>query len=57
MTTTLSVLVYNLFQAGNLQGAAAVSSVFLLIAFAIFLAVRLAERTGWLPWRRGDLGP
>jgi molybdate/tungstate transport system permease protein len=57
VTSTLSVLVYNLFQSGNLQGAAAVSSVFLLIAFAIFVAVRLAERTGWVPWRRGELGP
>jgi molybdate/tungstate transport system permease protein len=57
VTSTISVLVYNLFQSGNLQGAAAVSSVFLLIAFVIFLAVRLAERTGWVPWRRGELGP
>jgi ABC-type sulfate transport system permease component len=57
VTSTLSVLVYNLFQAGNLQGAAAVSSVFLLIAFAIFLAVRFAERSGWVPWRRGELEP
>ena len=57
VTSTLSVLVYNLFQAGNLQGAAAVSAVFLLIAFALFVAVRLAERVGWVPWHRGDLGP
>ncbi len=57
VTSTISVLVYNLFQAGDLEGAAAVSSVFLLIAFAIFLAVRLGERSGWLPWRRGDVGP
>jgi molybdate/tungstate transport system permease protein len=57
VTTTLSVLVYNLFQAGNLQGAAAVSAVFLLIAFALFVGVRLAERIGWVPWRRGELLP
>ncbi len=57
VTSTISVLVYNLFQAGNLQGAAAVSSVFLLIAFALFVAVRLGERSGWLPWRRGELTP
>ena len=56
VTSTLSVLVYNLFQSGNLQGAAAVSSVFLLLAFALFLGVRLGERVGWLPWRRGELG-
>jgi molybdate/tungstate transport system permease protein len=56
-TSTISVLVWSLFQAGNLQGAAAVSAVFLLIAFALFVAVRLAERSGWVPWRRGDLLP
>ncbi|MGA9839427.1 MAG: ABC transporter permease [Thermoplasmata archaeon] len=57
VTSTLSVLVYNLFQGGDLAGAAAVSSVFLLIAFALFLLVRLGERSGWVPWRRGDLLP
>jgi ABC-type sulfate transport system permease component len=56
VTSTLSVLVYDLFQNGNLQGAAAVSSLFLLLAFALFLVVRLGERVGWLPWRRGELG-
>jgi molybdate/tungstate transport system permease protein len=55
VTSTLSVLVYNLFQNGNLAGAAAVSSVFLLIAFVLFVLVRLGERSGWIPWRRGDL--
>ena len=49
--------IYNLFQQGDLADAAAVSSLFLLIAFALFLAVRVAERTGWVPWRRGDLTP
>jgi ABC-type sulfate transport system permease component len=57
VTTTVSIFIYNLFQTGNLQGAAAVSSLFLLIAFALFLAVRLLERSGWLPWRRGELAP
>ena len=57
VTSTISVLVYNLFQAGNLKDAAAVSTVFLLIAFALFLLVRLGERSGWVPWRRGDLVP
>jgi len=57
VTSTISVLVYNLFQAGNLKDAAAVSTVFLLIAFALFLIVRLGERSGWVPWRRGDLIP
>jgi molybdate/tungstate transport system permease protein len=57
VTSTISVYIYNLFQQGDLADAAAVSSLFLLIAFALFLAVRLAERTGWVPWRRGDLLP
>jgi ABC-type sulfate transport system permease component len=57
VTSTLSVLVYNLFQNGNLQGAAAVSSVFLLLAFVLFLAVRIGESSGWVPWRRGELLP
>ncbi|HYA69831.1 MAG TPA: ABC transporter permease [Thermoplasmata archaeon] len=57
VTSTISVYIYNLFQQGDLADAAAVSSLFLLIAFALFLAVRLGERTGWLPWRRGELTP
>jgi len=56
-SSAISVLVYNLFQQGDLTDAAAVSSFFLLIAFAIFLAVRIGERSGWVPWRRGDLTP
>jgi ABC-type sulfate transport system permease component len=57
VTSTISVYVYDLFQLGDLADAAAVSSIFLLIAFALFLLVRLGERSGWLPWRRGELGP
>jgi molybdate/tungstate transport system permease protein len=57
VTTTISIYIYNLFGTGDLRDAAAVSSLFLLIAFALFLAVRLLERSGWLPWRRGELAP
>ncbi|MGA8665148.1 MAG: ABC transporter permease [Thermoplasmata archaeon] len=57
VTTTVSVYIYNLFQVGDLADAAAVSSLFLIIAFALFLVVRLGERSGWLPWRRGELEP
>jgi len=57
VTNTISVYIYDLFQAGDLVDAAAVSSVFLLLAFVLFLGVRLAERSGWVPWRRGDLAP
>ncbi|MCI4372171.1 MAG: ABC transporter permease [Thermoplasmata archaeon] len=57
VTSTISVYIYDLFGTGDLKGAAAVSSLFLLIAFALFLLVRVGERSGWLPWRRGDLSP
>jgi molybdate/tungstate transport system permease protein len=57
VTSTIAVYVYDLFQSGNLAGAAAVSSLFLLIAFVLFVGVRLGERSGWLPWRRGELAP
>ncbi|MCI4336306.1 MAG: ABC transporter permease [Thermoplasmata archaeon] len=57
VTSTISVYIYNLFQNGNLADAAAVSSLFLLIAFALFILVRIGERTGWVPWRRGELAP
>jgi molybdate/tungstate transport system permease protein len=57
VTNTISVYIYNLFQAGDLADAAAVSSLFLLIAFALFLSVRIGERSGWLPWARGEFLP
>jgi molybdate/tungstate transport system permease protein len=57
VTSTISVYVYSLFQGGDLADAAAVSSLFLIIAFSLFLLVRLGERSGWVPWRRGELGP
>jgi ABC-type sulfate transport system permease component len=57
VTATISVYIYDLFQNGNLAGAAAVSSLFLILAFVLFLLVRLGERSGWLPWRRGELAP
>jgi len=57
VTSTISVYIYSLFQGGDLADAAAVSSLFLLIAFVLFLLVRLGERSGWVPWRRGELGP
>jgi molybdate/tungstate transport system permease protein len=57
VTSTVSVYIYNLFQLGDLADAAAVSSLFLIIAFALFVLVRLGERYGWLPWRRGELAP
>lgn len=55
VTTPVSVLVYNLYQLNDLAGAAAVASVFVLIAFTLFLAVRWVERSGRLPWAVGAL--
>jgi ABC-type sulfate transport system permease component len=57
VTSTVSVYIYDLFQLSDLADAAAVSSLFLLIAFALFLVVRVGERAGWVPWRRGELAP
>jgi ABC-type sulfate transport system permease component len=57
VTSTVSVYVYNLVILGNLKDAAAVSSLFLLVAFVLFVVVRLLERSGRLPWRRGELLP
>ncbi len=57
VTSTISVYIYNVYHLGDLRTAAAVSSLFLLIAFVLFVAVRLAERAGRLPWRRGELLP
>ncbi|HEY6239075.1 MAG TPA: ABC transporter permease [Thermoplasmata archaeon] len=50
VTTPVSVYVYNLYQLGDLSGTAAVASLFVLIAFVLFLAVRWLERSGLLPW-------
>ncbi|MGA7923793.1 MAG: ABC transporter permease [Thermoplasmata archaeon] len=57
VTSTISVYIYNLYLGGDLADAAAVSSLFLLIAFALFVVIRLGERSGWVPWRRGELNP
>lgn len=57
VTATVSIYIYDLFQNGNLAGAAAVSSLFLILAFGLFILVRVGERSGWLPWRRGELSP
>jgi molybdate/tungstate transport system permease protein len=50
VTTPISVYIYNLYQIGDLAGTAAVASLFLVVAFAIFLTVQWVERSGWLPW-------
>lgn len=57
VTSAISVYIYGLFVLGNFRDAAAVSSLFLLLAFVVFVAVRLGERAGQLPWHRGELLP
>ncbi|MCI4317147.1 MAG: ABC transporter permease [Thermoplasmata archaeon] len=52
-TNTISVYIYSLYQTGDLSGAAATASLFVLIAFGLFVAVRLLERFGRLPWGPG----
>lgn len=44
VTAPVSVYVYNLYQIGDLPGATAVASLLVLVAFALFLLVRLGER-------------
>jgi ABC-type sulfate transport system permease component len=56
-TAPASVYIYNLYSAGSLHAAAAAASLLVLFALAGFVAVRLVERSGRLPWRRGALGP
>lgn len=55
-TAPVSVYIYNLYSAGNLHAAVAAASLLVLLALAGFVAVRLLERSGRLPWRRGTLG-
>ncbi|MCI4348614.1 MAG: ABC transporter permease [Thermoplasmata archaeon] len=57
VTSTLSVYLYNLYQIEGIVGVASTASAFLLLAFGIFLAVRLLERWGRLPWAPRGLLP
>ena len=54
VTSPISVYIFNVYQI-NLADAAAIASLFVLLAFALFLVVRLVERWGRLPWRAGEL--
>lgn len=57
VTSAFSLAVYNLWLSGDVGAAAAAASIFVLIAFALFVAVRWLERGGRLPWGRGELIP
>ncbi len=54
VTAPVSVYVYNLYQIGDLPGATAVASLLVLVAFVVFLLVRLGERRFFpVPFARG----
>lgn len=52
VTSPISVYVYNLYQIGNLPGAVAASALLVLIAFVVFVAVRIAAHRGSPLWKR-----
>jgi molybdate/tungstate transport system permease protein len=54
VTNPLSVLIYTTYQI-DVASATAIASLFVLVAFGLFLLVRLLERFGRLPWRAGEL--
>jgi molybdate/tungstate transport system permease protein len=57
VTSPASVYLYNLYTIGGLPGAAPAATLFILIGFAIFVAVRLLERLGRLAWRHREFSP
>ncbi len=50
VTSPVSVYVFSLYQIGDLPGAAAAASVLVLVAFALFVAARVAARRGSALW-------
>lgn len=52
-TNAVSVYIYNLYQVGDLPGAVGTAALFVLVAFALFVAVRVLERSGRWPWAPG----
>ncbi|MHB1434825.1 MAG: ABC transporter permease [Thermoplasmata archaeon] len=56
VTNPAPVYIFNLYQEGALGAAASAAALLLLIALAAFVAVRLLERNGRLPWNRGRVG-
>jgi molybdate/tungstate transport system permease protein len=56
VTNPAPVYIFNLYQEGALGAAASAAALLLLIALAAFVAVRILERHGRLPWNRGGVG-
>ena len=54
VTSPISVYIYTTYSI-DLAAATATASLVVLLAFGLFLAVRLLERAGRLPWRAGAL--
>ena len=54
VTNPLAVLVYAVYEV-RLADAVAIAALFVIVAFGLFLLVRLLERWGRLPWRAGEL--
>ncbi len=54
VTNPLPVFIYTTYSI-DLTAATATASLFVLLAFGLFLLVRLIERSGRLPWRTGEL--
>jgi molybdate/tungstate transport system permease protein len=57
ITSPASVYLYNLYTIGGLPGAAPAASLFILLGFGIFVAVRLLERLGAVAWRWAEVRP
>ncbi|HEV2231730.1 MAG TPA: ABC transporter permease [Thermoplasmata archaeon] len=57
VTNPVSVYVYNLYQIGDVAGAVSVASLFVLIAFGLFVTVRTLDRSGRFPWPSRSLLP
>ncbi|HEV2428639.1 MAG TPA: hypothetical protein VGV64_02180, partial [Thermoplasmata archaeon] len=55
VTYPVSVYIYNLYGV-NFHAAASAAALLVLLALAAFLAVRLVEGAGRLPWGRGEVG-
>jgi molybdate/tungstate transport system permease protein len=53
VTNTASVYIYNLYSIEGLRGAAGAAALLVLVALAIFVAIRLIDRTG-IAWGRGS---
>ncbi len=52
VTSTSSIYIYDLYQSGSVPGTAGAAAILVLVAAAVFVIVRLLDRTGFA-WARG----